>query len=32
MQGDKENVIEWKSLEFALQIIAYCEQLEELKK
>lgn len=32
MRSDKENVIVQKSFEFALKIIDYCEQLENLKK
>lgn len=32
MQGNKENIIAEKSFEFALKVIQYCEQLEELKK
>jgi four helix bundle protein len=32
MQGNKENIIVQKSFEFALKVIQYCDQLEELKK
>jgi four helix bundle protein len=32
MRNDKENVIVKKSFEFALEIIKYCELLEENKK
>lgn len=32
MQGNKDNVIVQKSFEFALKVIDYCEQLEELRK
>lgn len=32
MRNDKENIIVKKSFEFALEIIAYCETLEELRK
>lgn len=32
MRNDKENIVVTKSFEFSLQIIEYCEQLEELKK
>lgn len=32
MQGNKENIIVQKSFEFALKVIEYCEQLEELRK
>lgn len=32
MQGNKDNVIVQKSFEFALKMIQYCEQLEELRK
>lgn len=32
MQGDRENVIVQKSFEFALKVIVYCEELEQIKK
>jgi four helix bundle protein len=32
MQGNKENIVVQKSFEFALKVIEYCEQLEELRK
>ena len=32
MRNDKENIIVEKSFRFALQIVAYCESLEEIKK
>ncbi len=32
MRNDKENLIVNLSLEFALEIIGYCEVLEEKKK
>ena len=32
MRNDKENIIVEKSFRFALQIVGYCERLEENKK
>lgn len=32
MRNDKENIIVEKSFRFALNIVAYCEQLEKEKK
>jgi four helix bundle protein len=32
MQGNKENIVVQKSFEFAVKTVAYCEQLEGLKK
>jgi four helix bundle protein len=32
MQGNKDNIIVNKSFEFALEIINFCETLEEMKK
>lgn len=32
MHGNKKNVIVQKFFEFALKVIQYCEQLEELRK
>jgi four helix bundle protein len=32
MRNDKENIIVKKSFQFALDVVLYCEQLEENKK